>query len=406
MGHLITHKINVLLHNRVLVFWTLAFPILLGVLFKVVLGGIVGGEAFETVEVAVVNSQTYQDSPFKPVFEELSKSESATTGSDKPLLSVHTVSSLAEGKKLLNEDAVDGVVEIVEKTTTDGIPLPGAKLTIVANGIDQTILNAILDEITQRMNLVSKLTASEIETQMRAGNPMPDPVVVAADIQDTLADHGFIFNDRSPKSMDPLMVEFFSLMAMAALYGGFFSMTLMNYLQPPMGVIGRRISVAPVSKTKLIISAVAASFLVELVGMMALLAICHFLFGIDFGSNWVLTLALTAVSAVMGLSFGAAVSTLIPGGENVKIGSLIAVTMLGAVLAGMMGGTMRYVIDQNAPLVNQCNPVALITDGFYNLFFHPGFSGFGHDVLLLLVFSAVLLVASVLVLRRQRYDNL
>ena len=106
------------------------------------------------------------------------------------------------------------------------------------------------------------------------------------------------------------------------------------------------------------------------------------------------------------MSFGVAISALVPGGENMKIGVLISVTMLGAVLAGMMGGTMRYVVDQKAPLVNKLNPTALITDGFYNLYYHPGFDGFWQDVTLLLIISAVLLGASLFVLRKQRYDSL
>ena len=89
-----------------------------------------------------------------------------------------------------------------------------------------------------------------------------------------------------------------------------------------------------------------------------------------------------------------------------KVGVLIAVTMLGAMLAGMMGGAMRYVVDQKAPLVNKLNPTALITDGFYNLYYHPGFDGFWQDVTLLLIISAVLLGASLLVLRTVSYTHL
>ena len=78
---------------------------------------------------------------------------------------------------------------------------------------------------------------------------------------------------------------------------------------------------------------------------------------------------------------------------------------LGAVLAGLMGGPMRYQVDQAAPLVNKVNPVALITDAFYNLYYHPGDGGLWLDVGILLAISLVLVGASTLVLRRQRYDS-
>lgn len=423
MGHLVLYNAKDLVSNRSLVFWTLAFPILLGILFKVALGDIVNKEAFDTVPVAVVNSQVYKDSAFKIAFDELMKAgDTSVTGSDKPLLQVTEVSSLEAGKKLLQDETVDGIIEITGTPSEGMVKDAQAKLTITTNGLNQTILKVILDEITQRVDMISTLTEREITAQLAALTPPAtgiagpagpqsaalafNPEKIAKSVQDQLSSSGFTLQDRSPKSMDLLMTEFFSLMAMAALYGGMFSLTIMNNVQPPLGVIGRRIAVAPTSKSKLIISGIITSYLVELVGLLALLVLCHFLFQVDFGSNWGLTMLLTSVGALAGLSFGAAISTLVPGGENAKIGVLIAVTMLGAMLAGMMGGAMRYAVDFHFPMVNKFNPVALITDGYYNLFFHPGYDGYWQDIVILLVISAVLLGASVIVLRRQRYDSL
>ena len=419
MRHLIGYNLKLLLSNRALVFWTLAFPLLLGLLFKGALGDIVNKEAFDTVPVAVVNSQIYQDSTFKIAFDDLSKKASSPVSSEnQPLLKLRMVKTLEEGKRLLEDEEVSGVVEITGTSQTGISRDAQAHLTLASNGVEQTILKAILDEITQRTDMISQLTQREIAANVRAHSP-PDfqnippgqppafnPGQVAASVQDKLAKSGFTLRDRSPKSMDLLMAEFFSLLAMAALYGGMFSMTVMNNAQPPLGVIGRRVAVAPTSKAKLIISGIIASYLLQLVGLILLVAVCHVLFNIDFGPNWALTFLLTSLGALVGLSFGVAISALVPGGENMKIGVLISVTMLGAVLAGMMGGTMRYVVDQKVPLVNKLNPTALITDGFYNLYYHPGFHGFWQDVTLLLLISAVLLGASLFVLRKQRYDSL
>lgn len=409
MTHLISCNIKVLVSNKALVFWTLAFPILLGILFKMAFGDIINQESFDTVPVAVVNSQTYQDSPFKAAFEELSAPDSSgITGAEKPVLKVQNVGTLEEGKQLLSDEKVSGVVEVT------GMPVPGtdekpdAKLTISANGMDQSILKIVLDEIIQRVDMFAKLADAEVGAQISSGTPPEsiDAGQITQEVQRNLEASGFVLNDRSPKSLDLIMAEFFSLVAMAALYGGMFSMTVMNNAQPPLGVIGRRVAVAPTRKAKLIGSGIISSYLVQLVGLILLLAVCHFIFGIDFGQNWALTFLLTTVGALVGLSFGTAISTLVPGGENMKIGVLIGLTMMGSVMAGMMGGGVRYMIDQSVPLMNKVNPVALITDGFYNLFYHPGFEGFWLDVLLLLGVSVLLLGASLLVLRRQRYDSL
>lgn len=80
--------------------------------------------------------------------------------------------------------------------------------------------------------------------------------------------------------------------------------------------------------------------------------------------------------------------------------------MFGCFLSGMMGITMKYVVDTYAPLVNLVNPAALITDGFYNLYYYGLNDNFILDLILLLVFSAVMLLISYRGLRRQKYDSI
>lgn len=383
MGRLIAHNIRLLLRNRGLVFWTLAFPILLGVLFKAALGGLMTTQSFDPVPVAVVDSQEYRLSPYKTAFDELSRGDDA-------LVTVTSVATTAEGSSLLADDHVAGVVEVIGDE---------ASLTVATGGMDQTILTLLLDEIAQRVDMVTTLMADEMA-------PGEDPQAVAAEIMDRLAESGFTLKDASPSSMDPLMAEFFSLVAMAALCGGMFSGTLMNYAQPQLGAVGRRIGVAPTRKSVFVASGIIASYVVEFVGLVLLVVVCRFLFGIDFGSNWGLTLVVASAGALAGLSLGVAVSALVRGGENMKIGVLIGMTMLGALLAGMMGGGLRYRVDATAPLVNKVNPVALITDGFYTLYYHPGSDGLWADLGILLVISLVLIGASMLTLRRQRYDSM
>ena len=383
MGRLIAHNIRLLLRNRGLVFWTLAFPILLGVLFKAALGGLMTTQSFDPVPVAVVDSQEYRLSPYKTAFDELSRGDDA-------LVTVTSVATTAEGSSLLVDDHVAGVVEVIGDE---------ASLTVATGGMDQTILTLLLDEIAQRVDMVTTLMADEMA-------PGEDPQTVAAEIMDRLAESGFTLKDASPSSMDPLMAEFFSLVAMAALYGGMFSGTLLNYAQPQLGAVGRRIGVAPTRKSVFVASGIIASYVVEFVGLVLLVVVCRFLFGIDFGSNWGLTLVVASAGALAGLSLGVAVSALVRGGENMKIGVLIGMTMLGALLAGMMGGGLRYRVDATAPLVNKVNPVALITDGFYTLYYHPGSDGLWADLGILLVISLVLIGASMLTLRRQRYDSM
>jgi ABC-2 type transport system permease protein len=78
--------------------------------------------------------------------------------------------------------------------------------------------------------------------------------------------------------------------------------------------------------------------------------------------------------------------------------------MFFSFLSGMMGITMKYVIDKNIPIINKINPAAMITDGFYSLYYYDTLNRYFFNVISLVVFSSVLLGISSIVLRRQKYD--
>ena len=66
--------------------------------------------------------------------------------------------------------------------------------------------------------------------------------------------------------------------------------------------------------------------------------------------------------SLAGLSLGVAVATTIKSNDNVKTGIIIAITMLGCFLSGMMGITMKYIIDKNTVTILQ-NKKELIEQG-------------------------------------------
>ena len=92
--------------------------------------------------------------------------------------------------------------------------------------------------------------------------------------------------------------------------------------------------------------------------------------------------------------------------ENVKIGMIIAITMLGSFFSGMMGITMKYIIDTNAPIINQINPASMITDGFYSLYYYDTLDRYFLNIGGLIIFSITMLVLAWNSLRRQKYDSI
>ena len=110
--------------------------------------------------------------------------------------------------------------------------------------------------------------------------------------------------------------------------------------------------------------------------------------------------------SLAGLSLGVSVSTIIKTNENAKTGILVAITMIMCFLSGMMGITMKYIIDKNAKILNIINPANMITDGFYSLYYYDTFNRYYFNIISLIIFSILMILISYSGLRRQKYDSI
>ena len=80
--------------------------------------------------------------------------------------------------------------------------------------------------------------------------------------------------------------------------------------------------------------------------------------------------------------------------------------MFGCFLSGMFGITMKYIVDKNLPIINKLNPVAMITDGYYSLYYYTTLDRYWFNVISLLVFSVLMIILAFVYLRRQKYDSI
>ena len=103
---------------------------------------------------------------------------------------------------------------------------------------------------------------------------------------------------------------------------------------------------------------------------------------------------------------GIAIGTIFKTNDNVKTGIVISVTMLGCFLSGMMGITMKYIVDKNIPIINKINPASMITDGFYSLYYYDTLDRYFFNIASLLIFAFIMIVLSYISLRRQKYDSI
>ena len=134
--------------------------------------------------------------------------------------------------------------------------------------------------------------------------------------------------------------------------------------------------------------------------------VCIYNFCAAYGNHLPLIVLLALCGGLAGLSVGIAIAVLVKSGDNVKTGIVISVTMAGCFLSGMMGITMKYLVDKNIPLLNLLNPANMITDGLYALYYYDTFDRYWQNAASLLVFAFSMILFSVLGLRRQKYDSI
>ena len=390
--HNFKYTFKTLFKKKQLIFWTFFFPLILGTFFNMAFSDIENNEKLDIINIAIVNNEGFNNNEtFKSAFKELSDKK------NKDRLFNTKYVTLNKAKTLLKKDRIVGYL-IIDKN----IP----KVVISSNGEDETVFKYVVEEISGTENIIKNLTKEEIEKEISLGNNI-DYNNIYNKVSQLIANNNEAkINNVANKNLSYTMIEFYTLIAMACLYGSILSMVAINQALPNMGSIGKRVSITPVKKAIIIFSSLLASFITQLIGIAILFLYTIFVLNVDYGNHLALVLLITTIGSFTGLSLGVFVSTVFKTSDNNKTGIIIAYTMLGSFLSGMMGITMKYIIDKNLPIINKLNPVNMITDGLYSLYYYQTYNRYIFNIISLLVFSFILILISFMSLRRQKYDSI
>ena len=390
--HNFKYSLKTLFRNKALIFWTFAFPIILGTFFNMAFSNIESSEKLDIINIAIIKNDDFNNNEiFKTAFEELSDKNN----NDRLFETKYTTEE--EAKKLLEDEEIVGYMKLVNDEP---------KLTFTTSGINETIFKYVSEEIAQTSNIIKNLSEEEIKKEMIAGNYNIDYESIYNNVIELTEEDDVRLNNVSNSNLSYTMIEFYTLIAMACLYGGILGAVAINQNLANMTNQGKRVSVSPTSKGKIILSSVLASYITQLVGVALLFLYTIFVLKVDYGNKLGLDIALAMAGSLAGLSLGVAVAITIKSNDNVKTGIIIAITMLGCFLSGMMGITMKYIIDKNIPIINKLNPASMITDGFYSLYYYDTLDRYIFDIGSLLIFAFVLIAISYISLRRQKYDSI
>lgn len=387
--HNLKYTIKILFKNKLLIFWTFAFPIILGLLFNMAFSNIEKDEMLKVFSIAVVsNDNSKEQEIYKETLEKLS------TG-DARLFNLKYVDE-EEANRLLDESEIEGYVVISDDV----------KVVIKENGSNQTIIKFVIQEIKQNKKIVEDLSLKEIEKETSNGNYSFDTTEIVNNILTKINSQEVSLNSLSSSNLSYMTIEYYTLIAMACMYTGMLGLTSINNCLANMSNKGKRISVSPNKKSTIVLSSLIGSYIVSLLGLSILLLFLLFVLKVDFGNNMLLVILLSMIGSLAGISLGVLVASVFKLSEGAKTGIIIAISMFLSVLSGMTGVTLKYVIDTNVPIVNLINPNNLITDGFYSLYYYNTLDRYFRDLIYLIIFVIICLVISFFSLRREQYDSI
>ncbi|HHX78154.1 MAG TPA: ABC transporter permease, partial [Acholeplasmataceae bacterium] len=234
--HIFKMRMLVLLRNKIVLFWTLIFPIAMATFFNFAFVNILKNEDFITIPIAIVENENLDN-------ELVNLMESIKYGSNKLMYEVRLMDKNDALEKLNNETII-GIIEFdVESTIL---------LKLKNGGIQATILKSFLDEYVQTTAAVESLS-----------------LISDNDINIIIAD---LFNNQNylyevETNTNPalvILIYFFSLLGMALIQGGFWGTVAMSDLQANLSARGMRVAISGKNKFSLLFIHLLSSFLIHI----------------------------------------------------------------------------------------------------------------------------------------------
>lgn len=374
MFHLLIYNVKVKLRNFGMTFWPLAFPLILGTLFFFAFGNINDAD-FETVPVAVVKGEQ-ADQIFLTFLDQIKNG-------DDQLLSPEEMTE-EESEEKLKEKKISGIYYVGTEPA----------LTVASNGIEESILQSVLQSYENTRSTLQNMKKIHPEGIMNGLKAMRE------------RQNGVQEFSLGGRTIDGNVQFFYALIAMGCLYGCFIGFGAAVSLQANLTALAARRCVTPTHKLKLVFSELISSFLLGYVDVVILLLYLRYGLKLDFNGQMGRMLLICFLGSLIGVSMGIFVGSLGKMKEGAKIGIILGISMICSFLAGLMNGNMKDIVERHAPFINRINPAALISDAFYCINVYDDTVRYHRSLVTLAVMSLVLVVASFLLIRRERYDSI
>jgi len=409
--HIFKYNLLRLLREKWCIGWNLLFPLILATAFYAGFGTFIKDDdsALDTIPVATLNCDEL--SYFNTMLEGI-------TDEDEGLISITYVDSYDEGYALVDsgeatgfyyydagsdntdlssDSSAGGSNTSNSSDNSDGSAVSssdnsGISLLVSENGIESTILS----------NLIETYNAyADIFVNVSENNPdMTDEISNAFYESTGLERVTFRENPANP-----MMQYFYSLIAMAALFGSWISSEILKGICANQSENGKRFEVSPVRRSTAVISTSLAGLLVQCISNVMLVLYIEYVLGLSFEAPLSLVLLVTVLGSGVGITSGIMIGAVFAEHKKLVTVLPLAFSMVASFLSGLMVGNIKALIEEHVPVINRLNPAAVLTDGLYVLGTYGITDDYWRDVISLLIFSVIFIIISVIRLRKGAYQS-
>lgn len=212
--HNFKYAFKTLFRNKMLLFWTYAFPIILGTFFYMAFSNIENSEKLDIIDIAIVDNEAFQNHPlYKEAFQSLSDEEN-----ENRLFHTQYVTE-EEAKQQLQEKEIIGYMLLEEDTP---------KVVIATNGINETIFQYVTEEIVGTSEMMHILVEQEIQKEATTGKESIDYEALYTNMAERIQNQKANIENITSNHLSYTMIEYYTLIAMACLYGGILGMVAIN----------------------------------------------------------------------------------------------------------------------------------------------------------------------------------
>ncbi len=365
------------MRQKLNIFWSLLFPIILGTLFQLSFGGFLDKEVvFHQIPVAYVEGEG-ADAAWKEVLEALEE--------DSGIIQLQPAGE-EEAKALLREGEVKGIYY-------NGAGSPQIRLTVSEQGIDESILSAVFEQYGGIRKAFAQI-----------GKERPQGIQEAAEAIEKECQYIKEWEISSQPIVNTLDY-FYSLLAMNCLMGATAGLACAVEIKADLSSLAARRAVSGTGRFPVLLADLAAVVTMQFFYLVFSASYLLFAMKVPMGNRWGLMLLTLFLGCVLGVTLGFFIGVAGKMSENMKEGLCVGIMMVSSFFSGLMVAEMRWVVERFAPWFARINPASLIVRAFYSLNVYETYGQYAQCLGGIAALSLLLGAGAFVIIRRERYAS-